>query len=217
MALRALDGADQVVIAVGDDGAPTVTVLGRHACALTVGIELAIDATLRALARREADTAGFEELRTWARIDELTGALNRRALFEHLDACLARDQPVTLVLCDLDGLKAINDRYGHPVGDAALQAFVKLLSSNLRASDAVGRVGGDEFALVLPGAGIRAVVRIVGRLSTTIADAAAGVADVRASFGVAWCPDDGCTRAELLAAADRRLYDDKRRDDRVPR
>ena len=119
--------------------------------------------------------------------------------------------PVTLVLCDLDGLKAINDVHGHPTGDAALRALVDLLSSNLRAYDSVGRVGGDEFALLLQGAEAEATAAIVGRLATTIEGGAAGVADVRASFGTARCPDDGTTRDALMALADARLYEDKDR------
>lgn len=199
-----IDGLDR---AVADASARLGTVSGATAAALATAIESAT----RALAVRDCDAADVDQLRAQARLDDLTGALNRRALLERLDEVLARGRPVTLVLCDLDGLKAINDRHGHPIGDAALRAFVNLVSSNLRASDVIGRIGGDEFALILPGAGPGAVSRILGRLTTTIEGGPPGVAEVRASFGTAWFPQDASTRDELVAAADRRLYEDKRR------
>ena len=114
-------------------------------------------------------------------------------------------------MCDVDGLKAINDRHGHPAGDEALRAFVDVLSANLRASDSVGRVGGDEFALLLRGAEAEATAAILCRLTATIRDDVDGVGDIRASFGSARCPDDGLTREALVAAADARLYEQKRR------
>jgi diguanylate cyclase (GGDEF)-like protein len=173
-------------------------------------LEIAIASAGRALASRECDAADVDQLRALAGIDDLTGALNRRALFERLDEVVARGRPAALVLCDLDGLKAINDRHDHPVGDAALRAFVDLVGTKLRAYDVVGRIGGDEFALILPGASPDAVERILSRLTTTIEGGPPGVAEVRASFGTAWFPDDGDTRDTLVAVADRRLYEDKR-------
>jgi diguanylate cyclase (GGDEF)-like protein len=202
---RALvDGLDRAV-------ADVTARLGARSGATAEALDAAIASATRALATRDCDAADVDELRVQARLDDLTGALNRRALFERLDDAITRGRPVTLVLCDLDGLKAINDRHGHPVGDLALRAFVDLVTGNLRAYDVVGRIGGDEFALILPGAAPDAVAQILGRLATTIQGGPPGVAEVRASFGTAWFPDDGSTRDELVAAADLRLYEDKRR------
>jgi diguanylate cyclase (GGDEF)-like protein len=172
----------------------------------------AIASARRSLDAREHTAAEHDELRTLARVDDLTGALNRRAFFEELDDALHRvrrgEDAVTLVMCDLDGLKRINDAHGHPAGDAALRAFVELVAASLRGYDVVGRVGGDEFALLLRGAEADATAAIICRLSTTIRSGR-GVADVSASFGTARCPADGTTRDELVAAADARLYEAK--------
>ena len=211
-ALRALVELTERALAMGLDRAVAEAheQLGEVSGATAAALETAIAAAGRALAARECDAADVDQLRALAGIDDLTGALSRRALFERLDEAITRGRPVTLVLCDLDGLKAINDRHGHPVGDAALRAFVDLVSTNLRAYDVVGRIGGDEFALILPGATADAVERILCRLTTTIEGGPPGVAEVRASFGTAWFPDDGATRDEHVAVADGRLYEDKR-------
>ena len=175
----------------------------------------AVASAARALAAREEGTADVDELRELARLDDLTGALNRRAFFVRLEEELARAQragtAVTLVLYDLDGFKAINDEHGHPAGDVALRGFAQHLGANLRAYDSVGRIGGDEFALLLIGIEPNAEASILGRLSTTLASAGPGTTDVHASFGAARYPEDGATRDELVAVADRRLYEHKRR------
>jgi diguanylate cyclase (GGDEF)-like protein len=175
----------------------------------------AVASAARALAAREEGAPDVDELRELARLDDLTGALNRRAFFVRLEEELARAQrassSVTLVLYDLDGFKAINDEHGHPAGDLALRGFAEHLGANLRASDSDGRIGGDEFALLLIGIDPAAEARILGRLATTYATAGPGTTDVQASFGAARFPDDGVTRDELVQVADRRLYDHKRR------
>jgi diguanylate cyclase (GGDEF)-like protein len=175
----------------------------------------AVASAARALAAREASGPEVDELRELARLDDLTGALNRRAFFVRLEEELARAQrggtAVTLVLYDLDGFKAINDQHGHPAGDQALRGFADHLGANLRAYDSVGRIGGDEFALLLIGTEPDAEARILARLATSFASAGSGTTDVHASFGAARYPDDGRTRDELVAVADRRLYEHKRR------
>ena len=126
--------------------------------------------------------------------------MNRRAFFARFDDELARARrartPVTLVLYDLDGFKAINDEHGHPTGDVALRAFAEGLETNLRASDSVGRIGGDEFALILVGADVQHEASILERLSTTLASGGPGTTGVCASFGAARFPEDGATRDE---------------------
>jgi diguanylate cyclase (GGDEF)-like protein len=162
-----------------------------------------------------SDAAHVDQLKALARVDELTGVLNRRAFFERLDHELHRARPgkgpVSLVMYDLDQFKALNDAHGHPAGDAALRDFTGILERNVRASDAVGRVGGDEFALILVGADSDDVASVLGRIASTLDTDPPTIGEVRASYGLARAPDDGWTREALIEAADRRLYDHKRR------
>jgi diguanylate cyclase (GGDEF)-like protein len=156
-----------------------------------------------------------EQLAYHANHDDLTGLVNRRAFEERLERALivARAEKVEHALCylDLDQFKAINDSHGHPAGDTALRSFTRILERNVRASDAVGRVGGDEFALIIVGADSNDVASILERIASTLETDPPAPGELRASYGVARAPDDGWTREELIEAADRRLYDHKRR------
>jgi diguanylate cyclase (GGDEF)-like protein len=126
-------------------------VLGR--CAL---VGLYGSSLRKALARRGRELATASgELHTLAMRDGLTGALNRRAIMEALEQALLADQPagvsVAVILVDMDHFKAINDRFGHPAGDEVLRRFVIASARVLRGMDRLGRFGGEEFLLVLPG------------------------------------------------------------------
>lgn len=206
-----------VEIACEGGGSPTVEVdLADEdvAVALAGVLAAAVASAQRVIDARASAAADAAQLRAIARVDELTGALTRRAFLEAVDEAMAdahRDGCiVTIALCDLDGLKAINDAHGHPTGDTALRAFVGVVAANLRGYDTVGRIGGDEFGLILPGTEAEATARILERLTTTIASGPDGVAEVHASWGTARFPYDGTTRDDLLSAADRRLYEHKR-------
>jgi diguanylate cyclase (GGDEF)-like protein len=148
------------------------------------------------------------ELARASRTDHLTGCLNRRGFHEHTQAELARafrsGEPVSLVLVDLDGFKAVNDAHGHAAGDELLCWVVDRLRAGLRPSDAAGRLGGDEFALLLPGIDSADARPVVERLRAALAERTS------ASFGIAAHPEHADAEA-LLARADAELYTEKRR------
>jgi two-component system cell cycle response regulator len=161
---------------------------------------------------RRTDAAAAT-LRQRAMTDQLTGALNRRGFEERLAAELARarrtNRPLAIAYLDVVGLKAVNDTYGHHAGDRLLQSTGRLLRENSREEDAVARIGGDEWAVILPeqdrrGAKVFAR-RLLGRLPFTQRGLALSVPW---SLTVGWAvyPEDGDTPEALLAAADRRLY-----------
>lgn len=161
------------------------------------------------------DAAHVARLGELARTDDLTGVLNRRAFFERVDEELRRSaatgSPATLVLYDLDQFKAINDAHGHPAGDAALRSFTELLEQHVRASDVVGRVGGDEFALLLVGSDEVTTQSILDRIASALDCDLPGRGEIKASFGAARAPEDGVRREQLVAVADLRLYERKGR------
>ena len=160
--------------------------------------------------RREAE----ERLRRLAVSDPLTGLSNYRQLVHALEAEIKRssrtDRPFAVVLMDLDGLKTINDRFGHLVGSLALRRVAETLLGSCRGIDTAARFGGDEFALVLPETGDAAAWHVARRIAERVArDGEQPVISV--SVGVAVHPRDGASLEGLLNAADRSLYDTKSR------
>jgi diguanylate cyclase (GGDEF)-like protein len=145
-----------------------------------------------------------DDLRRRASRDPLTGLLNRGALMEEVEARLARG-PVTVIYCDLDGFKAVNDTYGHACGDELLIEVAKLLTSMARRTDAVGRLGGDEFVIVCDGLSRAHTASIVARLGAAFE----GGFGVGISVGLA-SSHAGASAADLLARADRAMYANKR-------
>jgi diguanylate cyclase (GGDEF)-like protein len=152
-------------------------------------------------------SAHLHEVRFLADHDPLTRLLNRRAFVERLDGEVARatryGHSFALVLCDLDGFKELNDRFGHPAGDEALQVFARTLQSASRKGDEAFRIGGDEFALLLPEASVDNAREVVRRVSQK-------VEGIRASFGVATCPENAREPQTLFRLADEALYEAKR-------
>ena len=156
----------------------------------------------------------FDQVRSMAVTDPLTGLANYRRLISVLEAELDRSRrtqrPFSVVLLDMDGLKSINDQYGHLIGSRAIVRLSKILRTHSRAIDTAARYGGDEFALVLPEATPDIAGRVVSRIRERLSAEAEAPA-LSVSAGVAAFPEDGDTPEKLLGAADRALYGMKRR------
>ena len=156
----------------------------------------------------------FDQVRTMAVSDSLTGLANYRRLIAVIESELERSRrthrPFSIVLLDMDGLKTINDRYGHLVGSRSLVRLGKILRSHSRAIDTAARYGGDEFALVLPEAQKDIATRVASRIRERLA-AEPEEPILSVSAGIAAYPEDGDTPEKLLGAADRMLYRMKHR------
>jgi diguanylate cyclase (GGDEF)-like protein len=145
--------------------------------------------------------------------DELTGLANRRQFLDALEHELARSsrtgETTSLVLCDLDDFKLVNDRFGHPAGDEALRVVGRVLRETVRELDVPARLGGEEFAVVLPNTTLDGAVRLAERIRVAIEHAAIVVGGhrivVTVSLGVA-AHAEGETLDELMQQADRCLY-----------
>jgi diguanylate cyclase (GGDEF)-like protein len=148
------------------------------------------------------------EITRISRADPLTGCLNRRGFEERMEAELAQGArtglPVGLILLDLDHFKAINDAHGHAAGDELLRWTVATTLLALRTMDALGRVGGDEFAILAPGTGPDEAREVAERLRAALAHRAP------VSYGIATFPADGREAGQLHQHADVELYAMKR-------
>ncbi len=216
---RAAVAAETLTVPFPHEG-PPAGLLHLHGAAgrrgLQPRIRIAQDAAARAadVGRRLLQIAELERLTTR---DPLTGLTNRREFVHRLDGELARARregvPLTVVYLDLDDLKGLNDRVGHPTADVALCDLATRLRSRVRASDVVGRLGGDEFALILPHTSARGGLVLFGTLLEALreieVDGVTGVLSV--SGGLATYPEHGGDPDTLLRAADAALYAAKRR------
>lgn len=149
--------------------------------------------------------------------DSLTGLANARRLFDSLDRELARStrygEPLALVLVDLDGLKRVNDRFGHHAGDEAIRGLADVIRSQLRQTDLAARWGGDEFAVLAPSTSADAAVALAERIRAAI-PRQSGKWELSGSLGVASIDpaagEDAVDSATLMRAADAALYEAKR-------
>jgi diguanylate cyclase (GGDEF)-like protein len=175
----------------------------------------ALNETLSQLEREVAERRQMEvELRRLATRDPLTDLLNRRSFFEQAGAewsrAMRHDTGLTAMMVDIDHFKQINDSHGHAVGDAALQQFAALCRQNLRGHDLVGRLGGEEFGVLLPQSDSAAAALVAERLLRICRATAFDVGGAQVSFtisiGVAERRPVDTTIDQLLVRADRALY-----------
>jgi diguanylate cyclase (GGDEF)-like protein len=153
----------------------------------------------------------FRQVEDSATTDYLSGLPNARSLFLRLDSEVARckrsQEPLCVVVCDLDGFKQINDRFGHLEGNKVLRLVSEALRVRCREYDYVARMGGDEFVLLLPGSDRRSIQgRIAEIRQIAIGTAMPAGSGVSMSIGEAYYPEDGSDAEELLAEADKRMY-----------
>jgi diguanylate cyclase (GGDEF)-like protein len=187
-------------VAIALDNAAAYTRLERTVVALQV--------TQAELAMK---TAEFERL---SLTDALTGVANRRALTERAQieiAALSRNPgPLSVVMFDIDHFKRVNDTFGHAVGDTVLSHVALVAKENLRPGDLIARIGGEEFALLLPHTEVREAQAIAERIRAKIAEAQVvsgeAVVSVTCSFGVAPFDDTSGTIDNALRRADSALY-----------
>ena len=161
----------------------------------------------------KARTTAELEARDLARHDPLTGLPNRRFFVEKLNECLGDvsiAQRAAVLMLDLDGFKLINDTHGHAVGDEALSEFAHRVSVVLRADNVLARIGGDEFAIIMPKIGsLDDPTNLARRIGSAVAEPfiiGSVTAELGVGIGIAIAPNDGVHLDELVRRADRALY-----------
>jgi diguanylate cyclase (GGDEF)-like protein len=211
------------MLAQSDDGIPLIltgaepsTVSLRQAAILDGAfdyftlpdeLELLVERTQQLVLLRQK----MDRLRADADLDSLTGLANRRrfrvALARELERWRRYRSPCALLMLDIDHLKAVNDKFGHPVGDMVIRQIAQTLKEVSRDNDTAARLGGEEFALLLAGVELHRAVAAAERLRTVLgAKRVEGVGTVTVSIGVAACPENATSERMLYSASDGALY-----------
>lgn len=210
-------------LAQSEDGIPLLligsepaTVANRHAALIDGAFDyfevpkelgLLVERTQQLVALRQK----IDRLRADADLDHLTGLANRRrfrvALQREVERFRRYGVPCALLLLDIDHLKLVNDKFGHPAGDMVIRQIAQTLSEVSRDNDTAARLGGEEFALLLAGINEEKAAAAAERLRVVIKDRKVeGVGSVTVSIGVAACPDSATSERALYAAGDSALY-----------
>jgi diguanylate cyclase (GGDEF)-like protein len=206
-----------------EDGIPLIVVgakastLNRRQAALSAGaidyFQLPAEADLLVLRVGQGVVLRqtMERLRSEADLDHLTGLANRRrfrvALNREVERWRRYGVPCALLQLDIDQMKAVNDRFGHPVGDIVIRYVANTLAAVSRDNDTAARLGGEEFALLLPSTDEEKATGAAERLRALLAEQSIpGVGTITVSIGVAACPAHASSERALYAASDRALY-----------
>jgi diguanylate cyclase (GGDEF)-like protein len=172
---------------------------------------LAVAASVYRARLQTSEVLLTEKLAMLADTDGLTGCLNRRAFHDRLaaeiDRAVRQNRPLCLLVADIDNFKAVNDNFGHPIGDEALAAVGEALRSELRSTDVAGRLGGDEFGVILSDTALDGAEAQARRIREQL-DLQASVVEL--SLGVAGLDPAEPTAQRLMRDADRALYHVKR-------
>jgi diguanylate cyclase (GGDEF)-like protein len=211
------------MLSQSDDGIPLVlagsepaTLATRHAALrdgafdyfeLPCEIDLLIERTHQLVLLRQK----IDRLRADADLDHLTGLANRRrfrvALVREVERWRRYGVPCALLMLDIDHLKGINDKFGHPAGDVVIRQIAQTLSEVSRDNDTAARLGGEEFSLLLAGINVERATVAAERLREVLGrKSVEGVGTVTVSIGVAGCPESATSERALYSASDRALY-----------
>ena len=156
-----------------------------------------------------------ERLQKLAMIDGLTGVLNRRSVFEMLDASISTNErsgrPLSILMVDIDWFKSLNDTHGHIVGDTVLKSVAERLQATSRRVDSVGRFGGEEFIIVMPDTDADRALLAAERVRKGVADSDCNGMQVTVSIGVSTYQAEFGSVERFIDSADRAMYEAKRR------
>lgn len=177
-------------------------------------LEMTLNRALEYRRLVKENTRLFTEVQRLAMTDSLTGAYNRHKFDEAIVVEVERAQrynrPLSLIMIDLDNLKGINDRYGHPAGDKALKLVAEAIKSQTRSVDILARIGGDEFIIILPEADLEAATLVAQRMCSQITSTTLEGEKLSVSAGVVQFTSLTNTVEDFLEVVDQAMYQAKR-------
>ena len=204
-----------VPLRIGDETVGIIGIESKHPSAFSTEDETLLTATSHQVAAAVRVARLHQAAKSAAATDPLTGLPNRRVFFDKLAEGLAQSEgdgaPLSVAIIDANGLKQLNDQFGHAAGDQALMRIGEILAAGVRGADVVARIGGDEFGVVFPGAPLFAADRIMRRLAEDIANATipSGQRLPTIAWGIAPALVEGTSVDALVDAADRAMYRQK--------
>ncbi len=204
-----------VPLRIGDETVGLIGIESTRPGAFSADDETLLTATSHQVAAAVRVARLHQAAKTAAATDPLTGLPNRRVFFEKLAEGLAKSEqdgaPLSVAIIDANGLKQLNDQFGHAAGDQALVKIGEMLAAGVRTDDVVARIGGDEFGVLFPGAPLFAADRIMRRLADDISNSTipSGQQLPTIAWGIAPALVEGTSVDAIVDAADRAMYRQK--------